>query len=139
MATRIREVMTPNPRVLDADDTVQEAARLMRDEDIGDVVVVDGDRLRGIVTDRDIVIRAIADGKSAKSVKLGDVCSAEVVTLSPDDPIDEAVRLMCEHAVRRLPVVDGGRPTGIVSMGDLAQDRDPESVLAEVSAAPPNH
>jgi CBS domain-containing protein len=138
MATVIREIMTPNPHTLDANTTVEDAARAMRDEDIGDVIVVDSDRMCGIVTDRDIVVRAIAEGKQPSTVKLADICSADVTSVSPDDPIDKAVSSMRERALRRLPVVENGRPVGIVSMGDLAQDRDPESALADVSAAPPN-
>jgi CBS domain-containing protein len=137
MATVIRDVMTPNPRTVDAETTVKEAAKLMRDHDIG-AVVVGGDQLRGIVTDRDIVVRAIAAGKSPRTAKLGDICSDDLVTVTPDDPVDDAVRLMRERALRRVLVAENGRPVGIVSMGDLAVDRDRESVLADVSAAPPN-
>jgi signal-transduction protein with cAMP-binding, CBS, and nucleotidyltransferase domain len=138
MATLIREVMTPNPRTLEASATVEDAARAMKDDDIGDVIVVENDRMCGIVTDRDIAVRVVAEGKSPSSVRLSDICSADVTAVSPDGPIDEAVRLMRERAVRRVPVVQDGRPVGIVSMGDLAQNRDPQSALSDVSAAPPN-
>ena len=137
MATLIRDVMTPNPRALDAETSVKDAAKLMRDEDIG-AVVVGGDELRGIVTDRDIVVRAIAAGKAPRTAKLGDICSDDVVTVKPDDPVDDAVQLMRARALRRVLVAENGRPVGIVSMGDLAIDRDRESVLADVSAARPN-
>jgi len=138
MATVIREVMTPNPRTLDASATAEAAASVMRDEDIGAVVVIENDRVRGLVTDRDLVVRVMAEGKNPSRVKQADICSAEVVTVSPDDPIDKAVELMRQRALRRLPVVEDGRPVGIVSMGALAQERDPKSALADVSAAPPN-
>lgn len=138
MASVIREVMTPEPRTLDASATAEAAAGVMRDEDVGAVIVVEDDRVRGIVTDRDLAVRVIADGKNPSRVKLADIGSAEVVSLSPDDSVDEAVRLMREHALRRLPVVENGRAVGIVSMGDLAINRDPGSALAEVSDAPPN-
>jgi CBS domain-containing protein len=138
MAKLIREVMTADPRTLDADASAGEAARLMKQYDIGDVLVLDGVRVRGIVTDRDIVVRAVAEGQEPALVPLSSICSADVTTVAPDDSIDSAVGLMRERALRRLPVVEDGRPVGIVSMGDLALDRDPQSALADVSAAPPN-
>jgi CBS domain-containing protein len=136
MAQSIREVMTPDPVTLPATATLEEAARCMKDEDIGDVLVVDNGVLRGIVTDRDIVIRGLAEGRA--SARLGDICSSELVALLPDDSVDDAVRLMREHAVRRLPVVEDGKPVGMVSIGDLAVERDRESALADISAAPAN-
>jgi CBS domain-containing protein len=118
--------------------TVAEAARKMRDADIGDVIVLDDGQLRGIVTDRDIVIRAIADGRDPATVKLGDICSRDLTTLSPTDTVDDAVRLMRDKAIRRLPVVEQGKPVGIVSLGDLAVSQDPHSALGNISAAAPN-
>lgn len=133
---QISEVMTPDPRTLDASETVTAAARVMADDDIGDVLVVDGDRLYGIITDRDITIRVVAEGRDPQSTTLRDVCSTGVVTLSPDDSVDDAERVMGEQAVRRLPIVQDGRPVGVVSLGDLAIEEDPESPLADISAAP---
>jgi len=138
MTNLIREVMTPNPRTLDATATAEAASSVMRDEDVGAVIVAEDDQARGLVTDRDLVVRVMAEGRNPSRVKLADICSADVVTVSPDDSIDKAVGLMRERALRRLPVVENGRPVGIVSMGDLAQNRDPKSALADVSAAPPN-
>lgn len=135
MAQSIREVMTSDPVTLPASSSLVEAARQMKQQDIGDVLVVDGDTVRGIVTDRDIVVRAIAEGRDPNGTSLRDVCSDQVVSLSPDDTVESAVRLMRERAVRRLPVVEGGRAVGIVSIGDLAVDRDPDSALADISAA----
>ena len=94
--------------------------------------------MRGILTDRDIVVRAVADGLDVTATHAGDVVSRELVLLSPEDTVERAISLMREHAVRRIPVVDGDRPVGIVSIGDLALERDQESALAEISAAPPN-
>jgi CBS domain-containing protein len=111
----------------------------MRDNDIGDVLVVRNGKLHGIVTDRDLVVRVVAAGLDPERTNLDDICSAQVVVLAPDDSVNDAIHLMREHALRRLPVVgDDGKPLGIVSMGDLAVLRDPESALADVSAAPPN-
>jgi len=138
MAATVREVMTQDPVMLKAETPLVEAARKMRDDDIGDVLVLKDGKLCGIVTDRDITIRATAEGKDPNGVRLGDVCSQELVTIGADHPISEAVNLMRTHALRRLPVVDGGRPVGIVSLGDLAVERDPKSVLASISAADPN-
>jgi CBS domain-containing protein len=138
MPMTIDELMTPNPVTLSADKTVAAAAKMMKEHDIGDVVVLDDDKVCGIVTDRDIVVRAIADNKNPTKVKLGDICSQELATLSPRDTVDAAVEKMRQHAVRRLPVVEGGRPVGIVTMGDLAVERDPNSALADLTASPPN-
>ncbi len=138
MAANIREVMTPNPITLPATSSAIEAARAMRDSDIGDVVVLDGQKICGIVTDRDIVVRAVAEGLDPASTPLKEICSRELTTLSPQDSVDEAVRLMRDKAIRRLPVVENKRPVGIVSIGDLALKRDPGSALGNISAAPPN-
>jgi CBS domain-containing protein len=111
----------------------------MADHDIGDVIVVDDGNVSGIVTDRDIVVRAIAKGSEPKTTRVSDVLSGQVQTLGPDASIGDAVRLMTEGAIRRIPVVEGGRPIGIVSIGDLAVERDADSALADISAANPNN
>lgn len=139
MTQTIRDVMMANPISLSATATVGEAAKAMRERDVGDVIVLDeGDSLCGIVTDRDIVVRAVADERAPSEVRLGDICSHEVTTVGPSASVKDAVRLMRERALRRLPVVEGGKPVGIVSIGDLAIERGPESALADISAAPPN-
>jgi CBS domain-containing protein len=134
----VADVMTANPVVLDSDAPLADAARAMRDSGIGDVIVLEGGTICGIATDRDIVVRAIAAGKDPAATPLGDICSKDVTTLSPDSPVDDAVRLMRQKAVRRLPVVEGDRPVGVLSLGDLAIERDSGSALAEISDAPPN-
>lgn len=139
MAQTIRDVMTPNPFTVEAGDPVVLAARTMRESDVGFVVVVDDGDVRGVVTDRDIAVRAVADGKDPNQVKVADICSGEVVTLEPDASVEDAARLMREKAVRRVPVVEGSTPVGVVALGDLAVEEDPESALADVSAAPPNN
>ncbi len=131
--------MTPNPRMLDADATVREAARLMANEDIGDVIVCEGGNVTGIVTDRDITVRAVGAGMPCDTTPLSEICTKEVVTLSPDSTAEEAMQLMREQAIRRIPVVDDGKPIGIVSLGDLAMDRDQDSLLADISEAPSNN
>lgn len=138
MATTIRELMAPRPVVVPPTSTLAEVAQLMRDGDIGDVIVQDGQQLRGIVTDRDIVVRAVAEDKTPSEVTVGEICSVDLVTLGPDDPVVRATQLMREHAIRRLPVTEDGRAVGVVSLGDLAIDRDARSVLAEISMADRN-
>jgi CBS domain-containing protein len=139
MTQKVREVMTSHPVTLTPGASLIDAARQMRDGDIGDILVVDGNgRLRGIVTDRDMVVRALADGREGHATTVGEVCSPDVATVGPDDDADRAVQLMRERAVRRIPVVDGDRLAGVVSLGDMAIERDPESALGQISAAREN-
>jgi CBS domain-containing protein len=138
MARTVEEIMTHDPRTVDAGDPVTEAARQMRDGDIGDVIVVENGQLNSIVTDRDIVIRAIADGRDPDSTTVGEVCTTDLTTLEPEQSLDEAVRTMREQDIRRLPVVKHGRPVGILSLGDLALEREPDSALADISAGSPD-
>jgi CBS domain-containing protein len=114
----IRDVMTSNPRTVSPEDTIQNAARIMRDEDTGVVPVVENGRAVGVVTDRDIVVRAVADGQLNRPVR--EIVSGDVITARPDMSTKEAAQLMSEHQVRRLPVVENERLVGIVSIGDLA-------------------
>jgi len=138
MSLRVNEVMTQPPTAVAIDATLRVAARTMRDLDIGDVVVVEDGRPVGIVTDRDIVVRGLALGLDAETTGIGDICSRDLATLSPKDSVDDAERLMREKSLRRVPVVEKGTLMGVVSIGDLARVRDPDSALAEISAAPPN-
>ncbi|MEV5826240.1 CBS domain-containing protein [Spirillospora sp. NPDC052242] len=134
----VNEVMTPVPVTVSPDTPLARVGELMREHGIGDVLVVQEGRLRGLVTDRDIVVRAVALGRDMAGTAVGDVCSTNVITVPAGAAADTAVRLMSEHAIRRLPVVDGDRPIGMVSIGDLAVQRDDHSVLADISAEPPN-
>ena len=131
----IRDVMTSNPRTVSPSDTIQSAARIMRDEDTGAVPVVENGRPVGMVTDRDIVVRAVADGELNRPVI--DVVSGNVVTARPDMSTKEAAQLMSEYQVRRLPVVENDCLVGIVSIGDLAvkeaDDKRMGDVLQEIS------
>ena len=138
MAQMIREVMSSRPVTVEDSSTVFDAARAMRDEDIGVVIVVNHGSIRGVLTDRDVVVRAVAEGRDPKSIKVGEIVSEDVATVTPDEPVDKVVSLMREKAIRRVPVVDGGRPVGVVSLGDLAVERDSKSALADISAAEPN-
>ena len=138
MAQSIRDVMAAHPVALPATSSVIDAARAMRDSNIGDVIIIDNGQVCGIVTDRDITIRGVAEGRDLSHLKLADVCSRELTTVSPTDSVDDALRLMREKAIRRLPVVEGGKPVGIVSLGDLALEKDPGSALGDISGAPPN-
>ena len=138
MAQTVEEIMTRNPRTVDAGDSVLEAARQMRDGDFGSVIVMRDGRVDGIVTDRDIAVRAVAEGRDPESTQVSEVSSTGLATIAPDQSIDEAVEAMREHDIRRLPVVEDGRPVGILSLGDLAVERDPQSVLADISASSPD-
>lgn len=138
MAQAIREVMTANPATVDTHASAVEAARRMREADAGVMIVTEGEELRGLVTDRDIVVRAVAEGRDPSQVEVSEICSADVEALRPDDDVDRAVQLMRERHVRRIPVVEDGHPVGIVSIGDLAIERDEASVLADISAAEGN-
>jgi CBS domain-containing protein len=138
MATKVRDIMTGSPTSVVPDLDLATVARTMRDEDIGNVLVIDGEDLQGLVTDRDLVVRAMAAGLDPATTKIGGICSRVTASVAPDDDLDRAVRLMRERAVRRLPVLDNGRPVGIVSLGDLAMEQDARSALADISAAKPN-
>ena len=137
MAGTVAESMTPNPTTIEANRTVRDAAELLASGDVGAVVVVDDGEVVGIVTDRDIVVRIVATGRSPED-PVRQACSQDLVTTTPDTDAAEAVRLMRERAVRRIPVLQGGSLVGIVSIGDLAIDRDPTSALADISAEEPN-
>ncbi len=138
MSQTVRDVMTTDLVTCPSSAPVMDAAGHMRDRNIGDVLVVDDGSVRGIVTDRDIVVRCVADGGDVRQATVGDVCSGDVTTVASDASIEEAARIMRDNALRRLPVVDDGKPVGIVTLGDLAIDADPSSALGAISAASPN-
>ncbi|HEX2287863.1 MAG TPA: CBS domain-containing protein [Gaiellaceae bacterium] len=125
MVKDIREVMTSNPRTIEPDKPVADAAKLMRDEDVGLAPVVEGDRLVGTLTDRDIAIRVVAEGKDPASTSVREVASTDIVTVSPEQDLDEALSLMAQHQVRRVPVVEqDGRLVGVVAQADVARQAD---------------
>ncbi|WP_338895368.1 CBS domain-containing protein [Streptomyces sp. TG1A-60] len=139
MTQRVSDVMTSAPVTVEPQTSVTAVARMMRDEGIGAVLVTEGERLRGLVSDRDLVVRAVAEGGDPNRTTVANACSDDLVTVTPEDDVGRAVEVMREHAVRRVPVVDEGQhAVGIVSIGDLAIERDPESALGDISAARPN-
>ncbi|MBE1486148.1 CBS domain-containing protein [Plantactinospora soyae] len=136
---RVRDVMTRQVVYLPLGTPLDEAARAMRDADIGDVVVTDGPNLLGMVTDRDIVVRAVAEGRDARQTTLGSVTTREIVMIEQNATATEAAMLMRERSVRRILVCDTDRQlVGIVSLGDLAVRLDPSSTLGEISEASPD-
>ncbi|MCP3820680.1 CBS domain-containing protein [Streptomyces sp. A3M-1-3] len=139
MTQLVRDVMTTGVETLPPHASLVEAAQLMRDRHIGDVFVAQGDQVLGVLTDRDITVRAVAEGPDPHTVPVRSVCTPDVVTVGPDDEVSDAVLKMRRHAVRRLPVVEKGHMKGVVSLGDLAVARDPDSALADVSEASPNN
>ncbi|GAA5055416.1 CBS domain-containing protein [Thermocatellispora tengchongensis] len=137
MATKVADVMTPDPATVEAGQPISAAARLMASNDAGAVIVTNNGQVSGIVTDRDIAVRVVAQNRGPDT-PVQEATSGDVTTVGPDTSIDQAVQLMRGQAVRRLPVVENGRAVGIVSLGDLAMERDPSSALADISAAEGN-
>lgn len=137
MGKNVRDAMTSNPRSIQPSTTVTEAARLMKAEDVGSLPIVDGDQLVGMVTDRDTVIRVVAEGKDPQSTTVGEIASRDLVTVDPEQDLDEALRLMAQHQVRRLPVAEeDGRLVGILAQADVARegkDAKTGQVVQEIS------
>ena len=141
MAQSIQEIMTADPIRLPAETSVLDAARRMRDNNVGDVIVEKNGRLYGIVTDRDIVVRIVAEDADAATTDLGTICSQDLVTVTADETVKDATQRMKEKAIRRIPVVDPkdqGKVIGIVSLGDVAEEKHPKSALGKISAAAAN-
>jgi CBS domain-containing protein len=121
MAKQVSDVMTPGVQSVRMSDTAAEAARLMRDNDIGSLPVLgDNGAPVGVITDRDLAVRLVAEGKDANATRVEEVCSDELVTVGAEDSLDEALQRMAEHKVRRLPVVDDGRLVGMLAQADIA-------------------
>jgi CBS domain-containing protein len=135
--TQVREAMTPNPHTVTADSSIAEAARLMRDEDTGIAPITEGERLVGVVTDRDVAIKVVAEGKDPQLTKVTQIASSNLVTVDREQDLDEALRLMAEHQVRRLPVVEeDGKLVGILAQADVAHHADASrtgEVVEEIS------
>lgn len=136
-ASKVRDIMTPAPVGVYYDQTIGETARIMRDTQVGAVLVVHEGVLSGMVTDRDLVLRGLAEGEGPDA-QVGPLCSGDLIGVAADADLYEAEQLMREHAVRRLPVISEGQVVGIVSIGDLAMRADANSPLAAVSRAHPN-
>ena len=139
MAQSIREVMTADPRTVESGATVADAAREMRDGDVGSVVVIENGKVAGIITDRDIAVRVVAQGLDPDATRVGEAATMPPVTLTVDQSVDDAIRLVREQEIRRIVVVQDDRAAGIVSLGDLAIERDTDSALAEIASDPPNN
>ncbi|MFC6022445.1 CBS domain-containing protein [Plantactinospora solaniradicis] len=137
--TTVGEFMTTRLVTMDGGDTLTAAARVMRDSAIGDVIVTNGDSVIGIVTDRDITVRGVAEEMDGSTATLNQILTQDVVTVTQYDDAVAAADLMRTYGVRRLPVVEDGRLIGLVSLGDLAVEREPQSVLADISADEPNN
>jgi CBS domain-containing protein len=137
MGKSVRDVMTSNPRTIDANSDVASAAKLLKIEDVGVVPIVEGNRLVGVLTDRDIAINVVAEGKDPQSTTVREVASTDLVTVDPQQDLDEALRLMAQHQVRRLPVVEeDGKIVGILAQADVAlQSKDSQTgeVVEEIS------
>ena len=136
MTTKVRDIMSPAPVSMAATEPVSAAARAMKEHGIGTVLVMTDGRLSGLVTDRDITVRVLAENRDPDGTRVGDICSSELAVLGPDDDVEQAARLVRERAVRRIPVVQDGTPVGVVSIGDLALDKDQESARSHVAARP---
>jgi CBS domain-containing protein len=136
----VREVMTAAPRTVEATAGLADAAQIMREDSIGDVIVTDGDRPIGIITDRDIAVNVLAAGTDPSRMRVRDLIQGELglVTIAPTETVQEAMRRMGQQNIRRLPVVESDRVVGIVSLGDVSQLPGAGAVLADVSNAPPN-
>jgi CBS domain-containing protein len=137
MGKSVRDLMTDKVCSIDADKPVEYAAKMMKDEDVGLAPIVEGDRLVGTLTDRDIAVRVVAEGRDPKSTTVREVASSDLVTVDPQQDLDEALRLMAQHQVRRLPVVEeDGRLVGIVAQADVARhgdDRETGQVVERIS------
>ena len=136
MGKKITEVMSSNPCAIEADKPVAYAAKMMKDEDVGLAPIVEGDRLVGTLTDRDIVTRVVADGRDPQTVSVREVASTDLVTIDPQQDLDDALKLMASHQVRRLPVVEDGRLVGVVAQADVARegkDKKTGELVEEIS------
>ena len=136
--TKMRDIMSAAPVCMAPGESVSAAARAMKEHGSGSVLVLTDGRLSGLVTDRDITVRVLAEDRDPRTTRIGDVCGGELVVLGPDDDLAEASRLVRDRAVRRIPVLRDGTPVGVVSTGDLALESDAASILSGVSSAPPN-
>jgi CBS domain-containing protein len=138
MAKSVRDVMTRNPVALPSDATVQDAAKAMSDLRIGTVVVMDGNRPAGMVTDRDITVRAVATGSDPSRTLLKDIATDRIAAVRPDQSIDDAAQVMKSNDVRRVLVMSDGKLEGIVSLGDLSREGKDQEVQRDLSRSEPN-
>jgi CBS domain-containing protein len=128
MGKSVKDVMTSALATATPSQSLAEAARMMKQADVGSVPVVDGPRLFGMLTDRDIVVRAVAEGEDPQTMQVGEIASPDLVTVRPDDDLDDALRLMAQHQVRRLPVVEDGHLVGVLAQADVAHEAKEKQV-----------
>jgi CBS domain-containing protein len=138
MEKSVRDAMSEDPRSIGTSASVVEAARLMREADVGSIPITEGDELVGMITDRDITTRVVADAADLETTSVGDICSRDVTSVEPDRDHEDAVELMARHQVRRLPVVENGRLIGLVAQADiaLAGDETKTGELVEAISEP---
>ena len=135
----VREVMSAAPETVDIDTSIREAAEKMRVADIGNVIVTENGQVKGILTDRDIAVRAVSEGRDPDAAKVGDIMTPSPVTIGPSESVKAAIDLMHQHDIRRLPVVESGRPVGVVALADVSMSPRVQPLLADISTAPPNN
>jgi CBS domain-containing protein len=138
MTRKMRDIMSPAPVCMASGESVSAAAKAMKDRGVGTVLVLFDGRLSGLVTDRDITVRVLAEDRDPLTTRVGDICSGELAVLGPDDDVEQAGRLVRERAIRRIPIMENGTPVGVVSIGDLALEQDERSTLSGVSPARPD-
>jgi len=138
MAQTVADIMTRNPSTIELERPIAEAAEMMRDSNAGSIIALNNGSVAGIVTDRDIVVRILAEHQDPEQTPVRAACSGDVETVGPDTSLDQAVHLMRTKAIRRLPVVEDGHAVGILSLGDLALEKDGQSALSDISSAPSN-
>ena len=138
MAQSISEVMSTDLKAVTKGSPISEAATAMRDADTGAIIITDEGRFAGLVTDRDIVVRALADGKGPDT-PVDEVATSDVSTITADQTVDDALAIIRDQNVRRVPVLEGDRPVGIVSIGDLSEQHDLGTELTDISTAPANN
>jgi len=135
---KLRDIMSPAPACLASTETVLAAARAIKERGVGTVLVLADGQLSGLVTDRDITVRVLAENLDPATTRIGEICSTEMAALGPDDDVDQAVRLVRERVVRRIPVLQDGIPVGVVSVGDLALHKGEAAALSGAQAASPD-
>ncbi len=137
MTRKLRDIMSPAPACMASADTVSAAARAMRERQVGTVLVLTDGQLSGLLTDRDITVRVLAENRDPQTTRIDEICSTDVAVLGPDDNVDQAARLLREHAVRRIPVLQDGIPVGVVSVGDLTLEKAASLAIYAARAACP--
>ena len=135
---KVRDIMSAAPVCMSPGESVSAAARAMKQHGIGTVLMLTDGRLSGLVTDRDITVRVLAEDRDPRTTRVGDICGSELVVLDPDDDLAQAARLVRDRAVRRIPVLRNGTPVGVLSVGDLTLEKDATPVLSGVCSAPPD-